>query len=117
MTVAADVVAANVKGNKVLLHSQNPLSGGQPLVGQLKQAGRHLRDRRSTSGPAACRWRRGDHAVPDQDRQGRLPQQRQEAGDRLGNCKDKTQDFRARFTDNQGQLAVGTDTYKCKRKG
>jgi hypothetical protein len=33
------------------------------------------------------------------------------------NCKDKKMDFQARFTDNQGQLAVGKDTFKCKRKG
>ena len=32
-------------------------------------------------------------------------------------CKDKKLKFQARFTDNQGQLATGTDKQSCKRKG
>lgn len=117
VTVAADVVAANVKGNKVLLHSHNPLSGGQPLVGQLKK-------RRGTYGTTL------NVPVPPLAGGAAVITQFQTSIDRVayrhrgkklaiisGNCKDKTQDFRATFTDDQGQVAVGTDVYKCKRKG
>jgi hypothetical protein len=32
-------------------------------------------------------------------------------------CKDKKIHFQARFTDDQGNLAKGTSTQKCKQKG
>jgi hypothetical protein len=117
VTVKADVVAANVKGNKVLLHSQNPLSGGQPLVGQLKKTGGTYGTTLDVDVPPLA----GGAAVITQFQTKIDKVVYRNNGKKLAivsaNCKDKTQDFRARFTDNQGQLATGTTTYKCKRKG
>ena len=117
VTVAADVVAANVAGNKVLLHSQNSLSGGQPLVGQLKKRGGTYGTTLTVPVPPLA----GGAAVITQFQTAIDKVAYRHNGKRLaiisGNCKDKTQDFRASFTDNQGQVAVGTDTYNCKRKG
>jgi len=115
--VKADVVAANVKGNKVLLHSQNPLSGGQPLVGQLKKTGGTYGTTLDVEVPPLA----GGAAVITQFQTKIDKVAYNHNGKKLAivsaNCKDKTQDFRARFTDNQGQIATGTDVYKCKRKG
>ena len=117
VTVKADVVAANVKGNKVLLHSQNPLSGGQPLVGQLKKIGGTYGTALNVPVPPLA----GGAAVITQFQTRIDKVAYRNNGKKLAivsaNCKDKTQDFRATFTDDEGQVAVGTDTYKCKRKG
>jgi hypothetical protein len=117
VTVKADVVAANVKGNKVLLHSQNPLSGGQPLIGQLSKTGGTYGTTLNVPVPPLA----GGAAVITQFQTKIDKVAYRHKGKRLAiissNCKDKTMDFRARFTDDEGQLATGTDTFKCKRKG
>ena len=120
VVVKPDVVAANVKGNKILLHSHNSLSGGTPLVGQIqtKKSGGGKYGLTLTvpvpplAGGAAVITQFG--AVIDKVAYNHK-------GKKLAiissNCKDKTMDFQARFTDDEGQLATGSDTYKCKRKG
>jgi hypothetical protein len=117
VTVKADVVAANVKGNKVLLHSHNPLSGGQPLVGQLKKTGGNYGTKLTVPVPPLA----GGAAVITQFQTKIDKVAYRHQGKKLaiisGNCKDKTQDFRASFTDDQGNVNVGTDVFKCKRKG
>ena len=118
VTVKADVVAANVKGNKMLLHSHNPLSGGQPLVGQLKKTGgaKYGITLDVDVPPLA-----GGAAVITQFQTKIDKVVYRNNGKRLAilsaNCKDKKADFRARFTDDQGQVAVGTDIVKCTRTG
>ena len=118
VTVKADVVAANVKGNRMLLHSHNPLSGGQPLVGQLEKAGggKYGITLNVDVPPLA-----GGAAVITQFQTKIDKVVYRHNGKRLAilssNCKDKTADFRARFTDNQGNVNVGTDVIKCTRTG
>jgi len=118
VTVQADVVAANVAGNKILLHSQNPLSGGQPLVGQLKKAGgaKYGLTLNVPVPPLA-----GGAAVITQFRTKIDKIVYRNNGKRLAimsaNCKDKTADFRARFTDSEGNVNVGTDVVNCTRTG
>ena len=118
VTVKADVVAANVKGNQILLHSHNPLSGGQPLVGKIKK----------TSGPKYGLTLNvdvpplaGGAAVITQFQTRIKKVVYRHNGKRLAimsaNCKDKKADFRARFTDNTGSVNVGTDIVKCTRTG
>jgi hypothetical protein len=117
LTVAAQVIAANVKGNKVLLHSYNSLSGGQPLIGQLKK----------TSGPYGTTL---DVTVPPLAGGTAVITQFQtlikkiaynHQGKRLAivssSCQDKKTKFRARFTDNAGQVATGTDVNNCTKTG
>ena len=118
VTVKADVVAANVKGNRMLLHSHNPLSGGQPLVGQLKKTGgaKYGITLDVKVPPLA-----GGAAVITQFQTKIAKTVYRHNGKRLAilsaNCKDKTADFRARFTDDQGNVNVGTDVVKCTRTG
>jgi hypothetical protein len=118
LTVAADVIAANVKGNKILLHSYNSLSGGQPLIGQLSK---------EHKGPYGTLLNvdvpplAGGTAVITQFQTKIDKVVYRHNGKRLSiisaSCSDKKLKAQARFTDNQGQLAVGTVTQKCKKKG
>ncbi len=118
LTVAADVIAANVKGNKILLHSYNSLSGGQPLIGQLSK---------EHKGPYGTLL---DVDVPPLAGGTAVITQFETKIDKTvyrhkhkklaivsSSCKDKKIKFRARFTDDHGQLATGTAKQKCKRKG
>jgi hypothetical protein len=117
LTVAADVVAANVKGNKILLHSYNSLSGGQPLIGQLSK---------ENKGPYGTLLHvlvpplAGGSAVITQFETKIDKTKYTFKGKKLAivsaNCKDKKMQSQARFTDNQGQLATGTDSKPCKQK-
>jgi hypothetical protein len=117
LTVKADVIAANVKGNKILLHSYNSLSGGQPLIGQLSK---------ESNGPYGTLL---DVDVPPLAGGSAVITQFQTKIDKVvykfrgkklsivsSSCKDKKLKAQARFTDNQGQLATGTTTQKCKQK-
>jgi hypothetical protein len=118
LTVAADVIAANVKGNKILLHSYNSLSGGQPLIGQLSK---------EKNGPYGTLLNvdvpplAGGTAVITQFQTKIDKVVYKHNGKKLAiisaSCSDKKIKAQARFTDNQGQLATGTVTQKCKRKG
>jgi hypothetical protein len=117
LTVHADVIAANVKGNKILLHSYNSLSGGQPLIGQLSK---------ESNGPYGTLL---DVDVPPLAGGSAVITQFQTKIDKTvykfkgkklsivaSSCKDKKLKSQARFTDNQGQLATGTSSYACKQK-
>jgi hypothetical protein len=117
LSVHADVVAANVKGNKILLHSYNSLSGGQPLIGQLSK---------EKLGPYGTLL---DVDVPPLAGGSAVITQFETKIDKTvytykgkklaivsSSCKDKKLKAQARFTDNQGQLATGTVTQKCKQK-
>ncbi len=119
--IPAQVIAANVKGNKILLHSQNSLSGGQPLIGQLhkspKSAGKKYGTTLSVPVPPLA----GGSAVITQFQtlikkiaykfHGK---KRAIISAKCG--KDKKFFYQARFTDDQGQLAVGKNKQKCKQK-
>jgi hypothetical protein len=118
VTVKADVVAANVKGNKILLHSHNPLSGGQPLVGQIKKvSGPKYGLTLDVDVPPLA----GGAAVITQFQTKIDKVVYRHNGKRLAilssNCKDRRADFRARFTDDTGSVNVGTDVVKCTRTG
>jgi hypothetical protein len=119
LQVDAQTIGANVAGKKILLHSYNSLSGGQPLLGQfVKAKGKYGTTLNVPVPPLA-----GGTAVITQfglDIKKKDITYRFKGKKRAvisSNCKDKTMDFQARFTDNQGQLATGTDTFKCTRKG
>ena len=117
LSVHADVIAANVKGNKILLHSYNSLSGGQPLIGQLSK---------EKNGPYGTLL---DVDVPPLAGGTAVITQFQTKIDKTtykfqgkkraivsSTCKDKKIQSQARFTDNQGQLATGTSSQACKQK-
>jgi hypothetical protein len=117
LSVHADVIAANVKGNKLLLHSYNSLSGGQPLIGQLSK---------ENKGPYGTLLDvdvpplAGGSAVITQFETKIDKTVYKYKGKKLAidsyKCSDGKWQTQARFTDNQGQLAVGTTTQKCKKK-
>jgi hypothetical protein len=117
LSVHADVVAANVKGNKILLHSYNSLSGGQPLIGQLSK---------EHNGPYGTLL---DVDVPPLAGGTAVITQFETKIDKVtykfkgkklaivsSSCKDKKLQAQARFTDNQGQLATGKFSQPCKQK-
>ncbi len=118
LTVHADVIAANVKGNKILLHSYNSLSGGQPLIGQLsaEHKGPYGTLLNVDVPPLA-----GGSAVLTQFQTKIDKTVYRFKGKKLAiisaSCSDKKIQAQARFTDNQGQLATDTTTQKCKKKG
>lgn len=131
LEVKAETIGANVKGKKILLHSYNNLSGGQPLVGQFVKTPRQAKQGLARASASAVTYRTtlnvpvpplaGGTAVITQFGLKAKKISYRFKGKKLAiissNCKDKKMDFQARFTDNQGQLAVGKDTFKCKRKG
>ena len=117
LNVHADVVAANVKGNKILLHSYNSLSGGQPLIGQLsKEKNGPYGTLLDVDVPPLA----GGTAVITQfeTKINKISYKkgRKKLAIVSATCKDKKLKYQARFTDNQGQLATGTATQKCKKK-
>ena len=117
LQVDAQTIGANVAGKRILLHSYNDLSGGQPLVGKfVKASGKYGQTLNVPVPPLAG----GTAVITQFGLQAKKISYRHRGKKRAiisSNCKDKKMDFRARFTDNQGQLAVGKDTFKCKRKG
>jgi hypothetical protein len=116
LEVKADVIAANVAGNKILLHSYNPLSGGQPLVGQLSKTSGKYGTLLNVEVPPLA----GGTAVITQFQTKIKKVTYKHKGKKLAiissTCKDKKIEFQARFTDNLGQLATGTDSFPCKQK-
>jgi hypothetical protein len=117
LIVHADVVAANVKGNQILLHSYNSLSGGQVLIGKLKKTSGVYGTTLDVDVPPLA----GGTAVITQFETKIDKVTYNHGGKKLAivssSCKDKKLKFQARFTDNAGQLAVGKFTQKCKQKG
>jgi hypothetical protein len=119
LTVAAQVIAANVRGNKVLLHSYNSLSGGQPLIGQLKKTGGKYGTTLDVDVPPLA----GGTAVITQFQTLIRKVAYNHQGKRLAiissRCTGGNIIFRARFTDNAGQVGTGpnggesTDKYAC----
>jgi hypothetical protein len=120
LEVHADVIAANVDQNRILLHSYNPLSGGQPLLGKIGKADPEAGPKYGLTLTVEVPPLAGGTAVITQfdakikavyrfkGKKRSLLSARCPSSKRLG--------AQARFTDNQGQLAVGTFTQKCKQK-
>jgi hypothetical protein len=118
LTVHAQTVGANVKGNKVLLHSYTQEAGGVPLVGSFIKSTGGSKYGQTLSTPVP----------PLAGGAGVLTQfelltdkiaytfHHKKLGIVTAKCSDKKLDFQARFTDEYGNLAVGTATVKCKKK-
>jgi hypothetical protein len=119
LTVHAQTVAANVKGNKILLHSYTQEAGGVPLVGSFikSDGGSKYGQELSVPVPSLA----GGQGVITQFgvNTKKLTYQfhHKTLSYASASCKDKKIHFQARFTDDQGNLAKGTATQKCKQKG
>jgi hypothetical protein len=119
LTIHADTVGAAVKGNKILLLSYNSLSGGQPLLGQFKKStgGSKYGITLETPVPPLA----GGTAVLTQFQLFTKKITYKKGNKKLAivsaRCSHKKLQWQARFTDNQGNTAVGTTTQKCKAKG
>jgi len=120
LTVHAETVGANVKGNKVLLHSYTKEAGGVPLVGTFKHStgGSKFGQMLQTPVPPLA----GGAGVITQFELLTDKIAYRHGGKKLAivssRCSgNKKLDFGARFTDDQGQVAKGSDVVKCKRKG
>jgi hypothetical protein len=115
--ISAVVTAFNGKGKTLILHTYNTLSGAQTLVGKL--------------GPSTGGSKYGTTlTVPVPPLAGgtavvtgfstKVKKTYRNKGKKLSyvssSCKDKKLQFQARFTDNQGNVATGTFTQKCKQK-
>jgi hypothetical protein len=119
LTVHAETVGANVKGDKVLLHSYTKEAGGVPLVGVFKKStgGSKFGEMLSTVVPPLA----GGAGVITQFQLKTKKISYKFHGKKLAivssKCSDKKLDFQARFTDDQGQVATGSSVFKCKKKG
>ncbi len=118
LTVHAKTIGANVKGNKVLLHSYTQEAGGVPLVGSFKKStgGHKYGQMLSTPVPPLA----GGSGVISQfelktDKIA-YKHNHKKLAIVAAKCSSKKLDFQARFTDDQGQTAVGHTTAKCKKK-
>jgi len=119
LTVHAETVGANVKGNKVLLHSYTKEAGGVPLVGSFKKStgGSKYGQMLVTPVPPLA----GGAGVITQFQLLTDKITYKHGGKKLAIVSSKCSgpkklDFQARFTDDQNQVATGTDTVKCKQK-
>jgi hypothetical protein len=118
LTVHAQTVAANVKGKKILLHSYTKEAGGVPLVGVFKKStgGSKYGQELSVPVPPLA----GGQGVISQFGVNTKKLTYRFHGKKLSytssSCKDKKIKFQARFTDDQGNIATGTSTQKCKQK-
>jgi hypothetical protein len=118
LTVHAQTIGANVKGNKVLLHSYTQEAGGVPLVGSFVKSngGSKYGQELSTPVPPLA----GGAGVITQFELLTNKIAYKHNGKKLAivsaKCNDKKLDFQARFTDEYGHTAVGTDTVPCKQK-
>jgi hypothetical protein len=115
--VPAEVIAANVKGKQILLHTQNSLSGGQPLIGKIgKGPGGKYGTTLTVNVPPLA----GGSAVLTQFKAA-IKKTYSLHGKKLSyvsaNCKDKKIHFQARFTYQDGTSDTATSTQKCKQKG
>jgi hypothetical protein len=120
LTVHAETVGANVKGDKVLLHSYTKEAGGVPLVGVFKKStgGSKFGEMLSTVVPPLA----GGAGVITQFQLKTKKISYKHGGKKLAivssRCSgNKKLDFQARFTDDQGQVATGKSVFKCKKKG
>jgi hypothetical protein len=119
LTVHAQTVAANVKGNKILLHSYTQEAGGVPLVGSFikSDGGSKYGQELSVPVPALA----GGQGVITQfgvnTKKLTYKFHHKTLSYASASCKDKKIQFQARFTDDQGNVAKGTSTQKCKQKG
>jgi hypothetical protein len=116
--VPAQVTVFNGKGKGIILFTSNTLSGGTVLPGKIKKS--------DAGGPYGVML---DVTVPPlaggaaviQQFDATVKKTYRSGGKKRSilssTCKDKKIKFQARFTDNQGQLASGTDTFKCTQKG
>jgi hypothetical protein len=120
LTVNAETIGAVVKGKKLLLHSYNSLSGGQPLVGQFTKAPGSAGGGYGLTLNVPVPPLAGGTAVLTQFGLVTNKISYNSGGKKLAivsaKCSDKKLNFQARFTDNQNQLAVGKDTSVCKQK-
>ena len=118
LTVHAQTVAANVKGKKILLHSYTQEAGGVPLVGSFikSDGGSKYGQELSVPVPPLA----GGQGVIAQFAVNTKKLTYRFHGKKLryasSSCKDKKIRFQARFTDDQGNVATGTATQKCKQK-
>jgi hypothetical protein len=121
LTVHAQTIGANVKGNKVLLHSYTQEAGGVPLVGSFVKStgGSKYGTMLSTPVPPLA----GGQGVISQFELKTDKIAYTNQGKHLAivsaKCSSKKLDFQARFTDDQtpANTAVGHTTAKCKPKG
>jgi hypothetical protein len=121
LTVEAETIGANVAGHKILLHSYNSLSGGQPLLGTFVKSPNSVGPKYGTTLNVPVPPLAGGTAVITAFGLVSDKIAYNNGGKRLAiissKCSDKKINFQARFTDDQGQLASGTDTFKCKKAG
>jgi hypothetical protein len=118
LTVHAETVGAAVKGKKILLHSYTKEAGGVPLVGSFKKSSGGSKYAQELDVPVPPLA--GGAGVITQFGLTTDKIVYKHGGKKLAivssRCSDKKLDFQARFTDDQGQLAVGKTTAKCKQK-
>ena len=116
--VPAQVTVFNGKGKGIILFTSNTLSGGTVLPGKIKKsdAGGPYNLMLDVTVPplagGAAVIQQFDATVKKTYRSGGKKRSILSA-----TCKDKKIKFQARFNDNVGQLATGTDTFSCKKKG
>jgi hypothetical protein len=118
LQVAATVTVFNGKAKGIILFTYNTLSGATVLSGKIKNS--------DAGGPYGLML---DVTVPPLAGGTAVIQQFDATVKKVYNsggkkrsilsstCKDKKLKFQARFTDNQGQLATGTDKQACTKKG
>jgi hypothetical protein len=118
VTVHGQTIGANVKGNKLLLHTYTQQAGGVPLVGSFIKSTGGSKYGQTLSVPVPPLA--GGQGVISQFALKADKISYKNKGKKLAiissNCKHKSMSFQARFTDDQGQTATGTTTAKCKRK-
>lgn len=115
--VAASVTVFNGKGKGIILFTSNSLSGGTVLPGKIKKS--------DAGGPYGVML---DVPVPPlaggaaviQQFDATVKKTYTSGGKKRSilssTCKDKKIKFQARFTDDEGQLATGTDKYTCTKQ-
>jgi hypothetical protein len=118
LTINAQTIGANVKGNKILLHSYTQQAGGVPLVGSFKKStgGGKFGQMLETPVPPLA----GGSGVITQFGLNTKKISYKSGGKKLAivsaRCKDGKWDFQARFTDEYGHVATGKDTVTCTKK-
>jgi hypothetical protein len=118
INIAATITAFNGAGKTIVLFTYNSLSGAQTLVGKIgaSTGGSKYGITLTVPVPPLA----GGSAVI-QEFNTKVSKKYHLHGKKASyvssTCKDKKLNFQARFTDNQGNTAVGTFTQKCKQKG
>jgi hypothetical protein len=118
INIAAVVTAFNGKGKTLVLFTYNTLSGAQTLIGTVGPSTGGAKYGITLTVPVPPLA--GGSAVI-QEFNTKVSKKYHFKGKKASyvssTCKDKKLHFQARFTDNQGNLATGTFTQKCKQKG